>query len=420
MEYFTALEELNAFSNQLTSLDVANNTKLTSLYCYNNQLTSLDVSKNKALTILNCSDNKLTSIDVSNHTELVFFRCDNNQLTSLDVSKNTALEKLYCSDNQLTSLDLSQNTNLNNVDCSFNSYSIDLVGGTFDLTALPEGYDATKASGWLNATVEGNILTVADPTVNVTYVYDLGNGSTEIFTLTPVSCTLTEDMIQPIADRNYGGGYALEPELEILCGDYSLVADTDYTVVYENNVDVGTASVTITGIGMFNGEVTTTFDILTKDISGAVIELGDTLSYNGEEQTQTFAVYLDGLLLPAQYYTVSGNIGTNAGTYTLTIGGNGNTVGTVTAEWSIEKAVPDYEIPTDLTATYGDTLADVELPEGFTWQDNLTTSVGIAGENTFMVTFTPEDTNNYEIIENISISIPVDKADPIVTPLLMG
>ncbi len=30
--------------NQLTSLDVSNNTALSVLYCYNNQLTSLDAS----------------------------------------------------------------------------------------------------------------------------------------------------------------------------------------------------------------------------------------------------------------------------------------------------------------------------------------------------------------------------------------
>lgn len=155
--------------------------------------------------------------------------------------------------------------------------------------------------------------------MDVTYVYDLGNGSTETFTLTPVSCKLTEAMVAEIEDCNYGGGYALEPALEILCGDYILDEGIDYTVVYENNVNAGTASVTITGIGMFYGEVTTTFDILTKDISDAVIELGDPLSYNGEEQTQTFTVFLDGLLLPGPYYTISGNIGTNAGTYTLTI-----------------------------------------------------------------------------------------------------
>ena len=40
--------------------------------------------------------NQLTSLDVSNNTALTYLDCGNNQLTSLDVSNNTALEYLYC------------------------------------------------------------------------------------------------------------------------------------------------------------------------------------------------------------------------------------------------------------------------------------------------------------------------------------
>lgn len=67
-------------------------------------------------------------------------------------------------------------------------------------------------------------------------------------------------------------------------------------------------------------------------------------------------------------------------------------------------------MPVDLTATYGDILADVKLPEGFAWQDETTTSVGDAGKNDFKVTFTPEDTDNYNIIEDIGVTIDVAKA----------
>jgi V8-like Glu-specific endopeptidase len=59
IELFTALEYLDCSYNQLTSLDVSNNTTLTRLECYQNQLTSLDVSKNTALKELFCYDNKI-------------------------------------------------------------------------------------------------------------------------------------------------------------------------------------------------------------------------------------------------------------------------------------------------------------------------------------------------------------------------
>ena len=113
IEDFITLTFLYCGGNQLTSLDVSNNTALTFLYCGGNQLTSIDVSNNTALTFLNCDDNQLTSLDLSNNTALTVLGCSFNQLTSLEVSNNTALYQLFCDDNQLTSLDLRNGNNTN-------------------------------------------------------------------------------------------------------------------------------------------------------------------------------------------------------------------------------------------------------------------------------------------------------------------
>lgn len=116
----TALTKLYCWNNQLTALDMNQNTALTSLYCYNNQLTSLDISQNSALTHLSCSRNQLTSLDVSQNTALKELSCGNNQLTSLNMSQNTALTGLVCSSNQLTSLDVSGCTALTRLECNDN------------------------------------------------------------------------------------------------------------------------------------------------------------------------------------------------------------------------------------------------------------------------------------------------------------
>jgi Leucine-rich repeat (LRR) protein len=127
---FTSLEILYCNSNQLTSLDVSNNTALTYLYCNSNQLTSLDVSNNTALTYLYCNSNQLTSLDVSNNTALTYLYCFSNQLTSLDVGSNTALTYLSCTVNQLTSLDISANTLLEQLFCARNQLtSLNVANG---------------------------------------------------------------------------------------------------------------------------------------------------------------------------------------------------------------------------------------------------------------------------------------------------
>ena len=136
IEYFTALQTLKCYSNQLTSLDISGNTALKSLDCAKNQLAALDVSQNTALESLDCADNQLTTLDVSRNTALESLDCAKNQLTTLDVSQNTALESLNCADNQVTSLDISQNTALEYLICVSNKLTALNVSGNATLKFL--------------------------------------------------------------------------------------------------------------------------------------------------------------------------------------------------------------------------------------------------------------------------------------------
>ncbi|MDX2443488.1 MAG: hypothetical protein QNK30_06775 [Bacteroidales bacterium] len=67
IEGFTSLRELRCDGNQLTSLDLKNNTYLEVLYCMENSITSLDFSNNTSLNFLFCSQNVITSLDFSNN-----------------------------------------------------------------------------------------------------------------------------------------------------------------------------------------------------------------------------------------------------------------------------------------------------------------------------------------------------------------
>jgi len=132
-----SLRKLFCQDNQITSLDVTQNTTLIDLFCYNNQLTSLDVTQNTALTYLHCYDNQLTSLDVTQNTALRSFNCGNNQLTNMDVTQNTVLIWLICSNNQLTNLDVTQNTALTLLIFSDNQLtSLDLTQNTALITLV--------------------------------------------------------------------------------------------------------------------------------------------------------------------------------------------------------------------------------------------------------------------------------------------
>ena len=85
---------------------------------------------------------------------------------------------------------------------------------------------------------------------------------------------------------------------------------------------------------------------------------------------------------------------------------------TRTVTIKVNKATPTFTAPTGLTAKYGQTLADVTLPDGWSWMDS-SESVGGASTaaKTFQAKFTPKDTENYNTVENIELEVTVNKAD---------
>ena len=123
IEAFYNLDTLHCAYNQLSALDVSNNTGLIWLVCGVNQLSNLDVSKNTTLEYLACNSSQLSELDVSDNLHLTTLDCTGNQLSSLDVSNNTELQNLYCGKNGLSDLDLSNNPSLRKLFCSRNQFN---------------------------------------------------------------------------------------------------------------------------------------------------------------------------------------------------------------------------------------------------------------------------------------------------------
>ena len=220
IEYFTSLSYLSCDYNQLTTLDLSQNSALETLWCSNNQLTSmklnstslksldcsynqlttLELGNNNSLELLNCMDNRLTTLNLDSASSLQQLLCYGNQLKALDLSDYTALRYLDCHDNQLVTLDLTNNINLIELDCrnnqltslscettslqmssiyvktSGNVYRIPLTASrTFNLAALPDGFDVKRASGWrggsVTKTASRYTLVVDEDSNEVTYWY---------------------------------------------------------------------------------------------------------------------------------------------------------------------------------------------------------------------------------------------------------
>ena len=186
----TALTELDLGGNQLSSVDVSHNTALTYLGLWGNQLSSVDVSRNTALERLDLWNNQLASVDVSRNTALTELDLGGNQLASVDVSHNTAIERLGLSDNQLSSVDVSRNTALDYLRLDDNellwlsdvapsakdSFTADdqlfwASGSTLDLAEAAPGIDVSRISNVQGGALQGTVLTPTSNDGRVTYDY---------------------------------------------------------------------------------------------------------------------------------------------------------------------------------------------------------------------------------------------------------
>ena len=192
------------------------------------------------------------------------------------------------------------------------------------------------------------------------------------------------------------------------------VPSDQYTISASNNINAGQATVTVTGTGNYIGTKTESFTIAPASLNDAKVEVsGGQFIYDGTSKDPTVTVTLDSKTLSAGTdYTLSysnsnggdGNL-TNAGTVTVTATGKGNYTGTKTEKFTIGRATPKPTTPTGLTAVYGSTLKDVSLPSGWVW-DAPETSVGNVGENTFLATYTQDNSGNYNAVQqNLTVKV---------------
>ncbi|MEM6720787.1 MAG: hypothetical protein AAF611_15765 [Bacteroidota bacterium] len=113
IEDFAGLDVLFIANNNLTSLDVSNNTSLLAISGANNNISSIDFGTNTICQEIFIPDNNLSSIDVTGFTSLRNLILDNNPVTSLDLSTNTALRNLTCVNCNLSSLNVQNGNNTN-------------------------------------------------------------------------------------------------------------------------------------------------------------------------------------------------------------------------------------------------------------------------------------------------------------------
>ena len=122
-----------------------------------------------------------------------------------------------------------------------------------------------------------------------------------------------------VKDQTYTGK-AIEPAITVKYLNETLEKDVDYTVVYSNNTNVGTATVKITGKSPFSGTISKTFKITKASYTPTTKAYSGT--YDGKSHTITISGVKSGSTIkyrtsPDGTWTTKKPSRTNAGTTTV-------------------------------------------------------------------------------------------------------
>ena len=208
---------------------------------------------------------------------------------------------------------------------------------------------------------------------------------------------------------------------------------SDYNVTYSDNINAGTATAIVTGIGAYSGTKNVTFTIEPKKIDSPTFDgLKPEYTYTGQKVEPEFALMDGDAVIPSSEYEVSYSDNTEVGTAAITItdviGGNYDI--NCKAEFDIVKAAPVIsELPVADPISYDPhkTLNEASISGGAvigvsgenitgTWSwadDSIVPSVDVTD---YDVIFTPDDQEHYNSVRGI-IQLNVSKADVEVVEL---
>lgn len=145
-------------------------------------------------------------------------------------------------------------------------------------------------------------------------------------------------------------GEEVKPEVDkVVLEGIKLIKDDNYTVSYDNNIEVGTntANVIVKGAGHFTGQCSKNFSIVYEIKDENVIFSATEFTYDGTDKKPVVTVEVGNkTLVENTNYTVAfSDNTTDVGTVTVTVEGIGEYEGTVEKNYTIEPAsIADYSV----------------------------------------------------------------------------
>ena len=162
-------------------------------------------------------------------------------------------------------------------------------------------------------------------------------------------------IIENIPDQIYTG-IKITPDVTIKDETKTLTKGEDYSLTYSNNINVGTAQITVEGIGNYEGTKNISFNIIPKDISETNISDIPDQIYTGEEIKPNVVIYNGSAkLVENQDYILEYTNNVEGEIATISIRGRENFTGVATKSFKIIRQSTEKTI--DINTL---TISDIE------------------------------------------------------------
>ena len=246
--------------------------------------------------------------------------------------------------------------------------------------------------------------------------YTIGNVTGELV-VNPKSIAAPSVTINNPTDKTYTGSPCVQG-VSVKDSDAKLTVD-DISVTYENNINVGTATIIYTGKNNYTGEIRKNFQITEASITDDMIANIPSVTYDTKAHTPEVTVTFNGSTLKAgKDYDVAYTNNINAGTATVTVTGKGNFTGTASKNFAIAQACLSVE---NQTVTHFRTETDAKsfaVPADMFLADEKETGFTItvtdyAGDAIFTTAPAVDGTNvNYQLSGTVGTALVEVKVKP--------
>ena len=347
----------------------------------------------------------LSGLDISNNTSLqgMFDYCkslESVDLSSLDTSQVTDMSYLFSSCSNLRSV------NLSNIDTSNVENFLSLFQGCTSLTDI-------DVTGLNTSNVRNMSYMFADTGISTIDLSHFDTSSVTSMNMMFSVCKHLKEIDLSSFDMSKLGE---TPDLFYNCPSLERITVGDKCAV--SFPEPGGSRATGNWINTASNEIYAPINVPANVAATYESQLDVTqfpFFYNPDDVTYTGSPIekkVTSTLKQGRDYTVAYANNTKVGTAAITIAGAGRYAGSMELPYDIVKATPSYPEVKGLTATCGQKLSDIALPEGFAWEGDASATVDTPGWPTYTATYTPADTANYSTVSGIEVTVhatqPID------------